>query len=272
MTTCAVMESPSQDRSQVSGPKPSGVILYQGNSQLDPDANITVIAVGLARRSNNIKTGGLIQTYILTDNGLDPVAAAQTGTDYAVCGNCPLRKTSTNTCYVDLTKAPMAVWNKYKRGKYPRICRKYWKLFSGRIVRLGAYGDPAACPIEIWKELLSHCAGWRGYTRQWKQFPEFKEICMASVHTAEELHEARKLGWKTFRIRLPEEPLEADEFICPAAIEGGKVRTCETCRACSGGQRNQQATPAAIVHGLPWKEVNYRKYRISLNVLTGKEV
>src|SRR5262245_33628424 len=54
--------------------KPQGVVLYRGPSLLD-GAPIVAVATNLARRSKNPKTGNAVQTYILADNGENPIEA-----------------------------------------------------------------------------------------------------------------------------------------------------------------------------------------------------
>src|SRR5919205_567706 len=103
-------------RSTVRG-KPQGVILYRGPSLLD-GSPIVCVAVGLARKSKNPKTGNAVQTYILADNGEDPVKAWQNGGDRAICGDCPHRG---STCYVNIVQAPLAIYRAYRRGTYPRF-------------------------------------------------------------------------------------------------------------------------------------------------------
>jgi hypothetical protein len=128
-----------------SNSKPQGVILYRGPSLID-GTPIVCVATGLARKSKNPKTGKLIQTYILADDSQTPVEAWKSGGDKAICGQCPHRGT---TCYVDVTKGPLSVYRAVQRGTYPQFDPKlHARLFRGRVVRLGSYGDPAAVPLE----------------------------------------------------------------------------------------------------------------------------
>src|SRR4051812_3947762 len=62
-------------RTTVRPRKPQGVILYRGPSLLD-GSPIVCVAVGLTHKSKNPKTGQrTVQTFILADNGEDPIAA-----------------------------------------------------------------------------------------------------------------------------------------------------------------------------------------------------
>jgi hypothetical protein len=67
--------------------KPTGQIIFKGPSELD-GAPIVVIAI---TRSTNSKTGDMVQTYILPNNGERPTINQQTGADVSICGDCKQR-------------------------------------------------------------------------------------------------------------------------------------------------------------------------------------
>lgn len=234
----------------------NGVVLYRGPSLIN-GSKIVVIATGLRRRSKNDKTGEFIQTYILSDEGQRPTDALDSGKDESVCGDCINRKVNGwGTCYVNLGQGPNAVYDGYKRNIYPDFTPDMLDdYFAGRIVRLGAYGDPAAVPTRIWKMICGVAEGWTGYTHQWRKCdPELKAFCMASVETVKGMRRAKAMGWKTFRVRASDEPVENGEFVCPASEEAGKTKQCEDCLACRGGEFNgKQVTPVIMVHGMHWK-------------------
>ncbi len=246
----------------------NGVVLYKGPSLINGKP-IVVIATGLERGSKNTKTGKFIQTYILSDDGERPTDALNSGADESVCGSCIHRKVDGwGTCYVNVGQGPNQVYAAYLRGAYPDFdISMLDDYFAGRIIRLGAYGDPAAVPVRIWALLCGVASGWTGYTHQWRRRrgkpacdQELRRYCMASVDTVAEMRLARRKGWKTFRVRNDDEPLEAHEFVCPAAEEAGKRRQCETCLACCGGEWNgKTVTPVIRAHGMHWKGVRFRK-------------
>jgi hypothetical protein len=223
-------------------PKPNGYVLYTGPSLLD-GANIVVIATGFASSSKNVKTGGMIQTYILrTDRS--PVDAVKSGADASICGACPHRGDGTGagrTCYVNVGQGPLAVWRAWRAGKYPALPPVHGRLygmFAGLRVRFGTYGDPAAVSWTLWRGIAAHAAGWTGYTHQWRVAPALAAYCMASVDNIEEAQEAQAAGWRTFRVALPDAAARImNEVICPASAEAGKKLQCADCMACSGGQR-----------------------------------
>jgi hypothetical protein len=245
---------------------PQGVVLYVGPSLLT-GTRIAVVATGLARKSKNPKTGGTVQVYIIDyrRNGKDPIATAKAGKDDSICGDCPHRGQGgkLGSCYVNLIQGPLAVYKALKFGSYPKFSRrKHLHLFADRVVRLGAYGDPAAVPLNVWETILEVAASWTGYTHQWRTCDQaLADILMASVETQAQAAQAQMMGWRTFRVRLPDQPVLENEFVCPASEEGGRRMTCERCRACGGATSSPQAaSPVVIVHGssrVPWKQMVY---------------
>jgi hypothetical protein len=225
----------------------SGAVLYAGPSCLD-GRPIVVIATGFRRNTKNPKTAGMLQVWILPARA-NPSKAHRNGDDVSVCGNCLHRLA--NTCYVHLGKAPLQVYRAWRRGLYPVLSPdEIAGRFAGRLVRLGAYGDPAAVPTELWKRVTCLASGWTAYTHSWRvSDPALKQFCMASCDRASDLERARALGWRTFRVLTDTDTLLADEFLCPASAEAGKRLTCATCLACRGGERRHQVTPAIYAHG-----------------------
>jgi hypothetical protein len=218
--------------------KPTGYVVYRGPSLLNGDP---IVVIALVSQSTNGKTGRMRQTYILHDT-LSPWQAVKAGKDECICGDCKHRGVngSERTCYVDLGHGPSAVFDCFIRGGYPDISSDpaaIRALYIGRKVRLGAYGDPAAAPVSLWLNLTVNAKGWTGYTHQWRRFPAFKLLCMASVDSPSERAEARALGWRTFRAKRKGDPGEPLEIICPASEEAGKRTQCERCLLCAGDGR-----------------------------------
>ena len=244
-------------------PKPNlnGVILYEGPSMIDGKP-IVVIAIF---ESNNSKTNNIVQTYIIRSD-LSPIDAVKSGADVTVCGACMHRGNGVDgtgrTCYVNLGHGPRAVYQSYIAGNYPRLESGAGILFAGLVVRLGAYGDPAAVPVAIWDDALSQAAGWTGYSHQWRsrKLRDVMKYCQASADKPEDVQAATALGYGTFRVR----PLKGagseilpGEFVCPASEEAGKVKTCAECRACDGS-----GTQVAIfAHGATAKKYTGERVR-----------
>jgi len=225
-------------------------VFYRGPSPID-GAPIVAIAT---LKSVNSKTGDMVQTWILRED-VSPLDAIATGEDRSICGNCARRGNATRkrTCYVDVGKAPMAVWSAFHRGQYVDLSNDpelVAYLIAGRIVRMGAYGDPAMVPVKQWRALLAAAAGRTGYTHAWRRVwaQALRPYVMASVDSVAEQDTARAMGWRTFRVRAETEPLQANEFACPASPEGGERMQCIDCQACDGG-RAGKASATIIVHG-----------------------
>ncbi len=230
----------------------SGVILYEGPSMID-GAPIVVIANRIATGSNNEKTGAMVQTFIIRTD-MHPLDALKTGADESVCGSCNARPAKDGFCYVNVGQSVASVYGAYQRGRYARPGIDYDRamladLFEGALFRLGSYGDPAAAPFEAWEAPVSKAKARNGYTHQWRRFPAFAAICMASCDTEADHIEAKAQGWRTFRIRLASDPIHPREIACPASKEAGAKTVCASCRACGGTRAKAKADIAIIAHG-----------------------
>ena len=251
--------------------KYNGVILYRGPSMLNGKP-IVVVATGLRDVSKNVKTGKFIQTYILSDEGERPTDALNSGLDESVCGDCIHRKKDGwGTCYVNHGQGPNRVYRAVLAGSYPEFSTNMLDSdFSGRVIRLGSYGDPCALPIKVWDRILVVTDGWTGYTHQWRHpsFQNYKKYCMASVESEKDLKLAREMGWRTYRIRSSiDDPLMPLEFVCPASSEAGYRLSCENCMACSGGNA-EKASVTIVSHGTHYK---VKRLAMKLNRLKGKK-
>lgn len=199
---------------------------------------IVAIATGFARKSANVKTGDMIQIWILNRN-LHPVIAQRTGKDKLVCGDCPLRPVNAaageSKCYVQTDRAPAAVWRTYQRGGYARM--ESTDVFVGRNVRFGAYGDPAKLPLPLVADIAGKARRWTGYTHQWRNplYAGFSRFLMASADDVESQIDARGRGWRTFRVAPTGSDFRlSDEISCPASKESGARTTCAQCTLCRG--------------------------------------
>lgn len=230
-----------------------GCIFYRGPSLLT-GAPILGILTGLDGGSRNAKTGPMVQAYILRAD-IEPMDAKRQNLDDAVCGDCQLRGRDglDSGCYVTVWNGPRIVWDRAQAGGYLEASWSDMQaLVEGQDVRLGAYGDPAAIPFEVWRALLVTASGWVAYTHQWATCDQrFKSIAMASVDSEREFHAAGLRGWRTFRVRMPEAPLIGSaEFICPASDESGQRTTCQNCQLCRGTSSPARSV-AIVAHGKP---------------------
>tara|TARA_R100000152_G_C6771103_1_gene197524 strand:+ start:1164 stop:1913 length:750 start_codon:yes stop_codon:yes gene_type:complete len=235
----------------------NGLIIYEGPSELDPAVPIVVIATF---GSNNRKTGSngrnMIQTWIMRQD-IAPWDAKKQDLDKAVCGDVPCRA----WCYV--FRGPLDVWKAYKRGSYDRA-EGVKPIAVGRDLRIGSYGDPSAVPMWVWIRHTRRSNSFAGYSHHWRTLdPKWKRFVMASVETPWDAIRANALGWRTFRVKLPEEPVLGFELPCPASEEMNKILTCVDCGQCDGinGGANR---PSRVInaHGPVLKR--YRAWRDGL--------
>lgn len=244
----------------------NGIILWTGPSALD-GAPIMVVATGIKSASSNVKTGNLVQTWILRAD-MEPTAAVNNGADSSICGDCPHKGELTprrnpetgrfqavrnvgRSCYVTVFQAPLNVYRTAMAGKYPApTLAESAAILAGRNVRLGAYGDPAAVPFDVWQEILSQSARGTGYTHQWRGADvRFAQYCMASADNAQEAQEAQAMGYRTFRVGSAAEKIARGEFLCPASKEAGAKVNCAACLACGGKSSPNKASVFIPAHG-----------------------
>lgn len=69
--------------------KTPSAVVYRGPSRYDAKTNIRAV---LVFNSANVKTGNMVQLYVLNDL-VPPHVAIKTGEDQSVCGSCPYRPT-----------------------------------------------------------------------------------------------------------------------------------------------------------------------------------
>ena len=230
-------------------------ILWKGASLID-SSPIVVIAQS---DSANSKTGNMIQTYILCDNGKSPIENSRTGADVAICGSCPHRGKPSDkdsgqaldrTCYVTLAHAPLGIWKKYNSGGYGNhVCSRQEIVAFGSFmgVRIGTYGDPYAVPNWVWESLISRAEFQTAYTHG--DFNRLPEYIMTSADTREQAESAWERGERTFRVVSSLDAIiKGKEILCPASEEAGKRVQCSACKLC-GGASIKGKSVAIPAHG-----------------------
>lgn len=230
---------------------PSGYVIYEGPSML---TGVPIVCIATLH-SVNRKTGDMLQTWVLLQDR-DPIAGSRSGADRAICGDCPARGVDgkQRSCYVQIARAPLGVWNAWRRGRYPvlRGHAALAELGRGRKVRLGAYGDPAAIPRYANESLTSECAGHTAYSHQsdWAGKTGFDAArMMVSADSLAEAESAWAAGARTFRVvGAVDELVAGREILCPASEEAGKRTQCARCLLC-GGASVQAKSIAIVVHG-----------------------
>lgn len=202
-----------------------GYVLWEGASELD-GAPIVVLAT---LRSKNVKTGDMVQTWILRSD-LEPHVARKCDGDLSICGNCPGRG---KWCYVTLHQGPLSTYRAFKRGRYQRMSAGAagW-LLRDREIRIGAYGDPAAVPARVWSALLGgHRANHTGYTHQAgnPRFASLSRYLMGSCQDPESLAAVKANGFRAFLAIPKGAPVPSGVVLCPSESRGVKCITCGLC-------------------------------------------
>lgn len=237
----------------------AGFILYEGASLYDGKP-IVVIAT---MESGNVKTGDMIQTWILLSGDVNPIEASRKGLDSSICGNCPhMGKPSdkatgwakSRSCYVNLLHGPLGIWKAYRNGSYPKATPyQLMNLARDRMVRVGSYGDPSAVPLDVWLELVRYSKGWTAYTHA-SQNP-MPDLLMTSADNLGQAQAAWMKGERTFRVvSSVDEVAKGREVLCPASKEAGQRSTCESCRLCNGAASKAKSI-AIVAHGNGRKHV-----------------
>lgn len=252
--------------------KPS-IVIYRGPSMLDGADIVALASVG----SSNVKTGSMIQTWIMRAD-LHPSEASARKADASVCGQCPRRHSLGGDCYVQIVHAPRSVWESWDRQGRPGENwsdeRQILALQSDARaygLRLGSYGDPMAVPYTVWQDLISALQPRSivGYTHQWDAsarilatfdragYSWFRDQIMASCDSTADAKQARSLGWRFF-LAIPESDFLGDwppngrtvmgAIQCPATVSD---RTCDECGACNGSQgRPDRVSVFLAEHGM----------------------
>lgn len=242
----------------------NGVIVYKGKSEIDGE---NVIAIATAEKNQNRKIGDIVQIWIIKPD-INPILAKRLGEDISICGDCKHR--DFKTCYVNLGHGPNQIFKAFHNDKYIKLDDN--SIFENAIVRIGAYGDPAAIPIHVWDKIAVYAENILGYTHQWnkKKFQLLKSYCMASVETEAEFDKAQSLLWRTFRVKLDHEPAFNTEMRCPASAEMGNKLTCEQCQSCSGAG-NSKKSVVINFHRYGFKNYILKRYIKGIKALKNKK-
>ena len=225
--------------------------VWAGPSQLTGDP-IMVLAIKAARASAaNAKTGDMWQMYILPATQ-SPTDAIASGADRAVCGLCPHRKPhgdgeesyGIGDCYTYGTTAVAAngSWRVERDGRSLEFSPD---MVTGDTVRLGAYGDPAAVPFEVWVPILAASTGHTAYTHQWRDCDaRFRDIAMASCDSVEDMALATSLGWRCYTVVPVGTGKIAGAVPCPSP----RIK-CADCLKCGGTASGRTGNVSIEAHG-----------------------
>lgn len=249
-------------------------LIWRGASRYDESANIRAVLVW---NSKNIKTGNMVQLFILPDKTA-PHKAVKSGKDHAICGTCPQRPALGGGCYVAVFQGPLSTWKASRKKRLvpleetlSRLALRASKQERGPVLRLGAYGDVAALPVELVRALVDAVKGRvTGYTHGWTALglagvEHLRDSCMLSVESEEMARTAQAAGWRTFRGRPAESADMPGEITCPTEYrEETQCISCGLCKGASLPARNISIP----VHGFAEK----RALRVVSLVSNGRKV
>ena len=226
-------------------------VFYRGPSELDGSPIIGVAIV----KSRNIKTGDMVQTWILPDGGMLPTDAMRDGADAGCCGDCPLRGEfdgdgnrikGSRICYVH----PQGINTTYAHNAHRDVVtpEEYADKIRtiGKPIRLGAFGEPPAIPFDVWEPMLYMLQdtglGWTGYTHQWRrsEFECWQDYLMASIQDVDEILENHPTPnrWRWFRANT-DGPVKGSEILCPNTAN--KDVKCTDCLLCVGNSKTAKS-------------------------------
>lgn len=228
--------------------KPNTYLLHEG-TLASGDAFIVTATL----KSKNEKTGNMVQIAIMLRD-VDPVAGVLSGLDaVTICTDCPFA--TGNGCYVNVAKSPLTIWRAFHRGNVPFLAPKdYARVFSGRKVRFGSYGNPTLIPISIVKAICAICEGWTGYFHNWKSMTpqlarRWNAYFMASTETKDSLAMANQLRLRTFHAS----PVQPEGTV--ECLSDTHNKECKDCMLCCGTKLNAKSV-WINPHGVKVKKAN----------------
>jgi hypothetical protein len=246
--------------------KPTGAVLWEGDSRLDGKP-IVAIATGLRTKSQNGKTGEMIQTWILRRD-VSPAVAKRSGADVSICGDCIHRAVGgLGTCYVNVGWGPQGIWKAYRKGIYPQLDDDIRESIRQEPVRFGSYGDPVAVPSRVWNRIMPRRPkDVTGYTHAWRRglAQHYKKFLMASVESEAEAKEAKAKGWRSFLVVPLNRSIPRGFAWCPSdRLNPGPKIPCEDCGACSG-TRGGSKSIGIFVHGNGAASFGFRERKANI--------
>lgn len=182
--------------------------------------------------STNRKTGDMIQTYLLDRETL----TSEPKVFGAKCSACPM----VDKCYVSQDKGAVRRALKKLLGEGSRsyahaTLDQVLPLLSGRLIRLGTYGDPSALPLSDLKAIVSSAKGHTGYTHFWREIdPAYSKFLMASCESLSDETEARLVGYRAFRVLLKGQEAHEVGARSVECLNASVGLTCAECLLCSG--------------------------------------
>lgn len=223
-----------------------GYVIHRG--QINGEKYVAIATM----KTSNRKTGQMVQVWFLLEDQ-NPVEAVKQGKDsFTICKDCPFA--SGNGCYVNVGQAPLSIWKGFHRGIYPELqAGEYSKIFAGKSIRFGAYGNPTLLPVEKVQAIAEVSKGWTGYFHDWKSNPlakEYAKFFMVSTETESSFKLAMSLKFRAFHVS-PIQPVETME-----CLSESKGIECKDCKLCAGLAKKRMKSIWINPHGSKSKKAS----------------
>ena len=207
----------------------------------------------------NTKIGDdFIQLSVLPLNGqIDTKSKGR----YSICGNCPHHLI--NSCYA-YDQGLFVMNREYKKGNYkPMAINDFKAIAKTKKIRFGRFGDLSLIPYEVVKDLADNCAGFTGYTNQWRSKhydPRFNNIFMLSTLGNKDSLKAFQMypDARQFKVIASDTMAINDNktFMNCATDNGFK---CSECMLCNGSSNTETINITIQAHGINYKTKNIKK-------------
>ena len=208
----------------------------------------------IALFTGNKKTGDMIQLSVLPVGG---DIADDTEGRAAICGTCP--HVALGSCYA-YDQGLFSMMKAFRKGSYKSMeLETFLTIAKTRKIRFGRFGDISLLPFNLVQEIAINCAGFTGYTNQWRSKhydSRFNELFMLSTLGSKDSKQASKKypDARQFKVINTEvdyiNNAEQGTITCPS--ENGF--NCNECLLCDGGAAGVSGVDIEIkAHGLDYK-------------------
>jgi len=197
------------------------------------------LTVSLVKNGNNLKLKTWLSPVVVYNIYITHPDQYKSWLEYElrVCSNfCEFRGDKSGGCYVKNMPFSVNSVRKSKQASFSLLPGLYSLRATahGDIDRLNGEGR------QFILDLLMNAHEVRGYTAGWRS-PEmqvFRPYLMASSYNQKARHEAKKLGWSTYRYQGTNESREKGEYACTVLGDkdpSERLRGCFNCQTpCAG--------------------------------------
>ena len=198
------------------------------------------LVVSLVKNGDNLKLKTWLSPVNVYNIYITHADTYKTWLEYElrVCSNfCQFRSDKEGGCYVKSMPFSVNMVRKSKQSSFSLLPGLYSLRATahGDIDRLNSEGQ------QFILDLLANAHEVRGYTAGWRAdyMQPFKPYLMASSYNQAARHEAKSLGWNTYRFQGSNEPRERGEYACTVLGDkhsSERLRGCFNCKTpCAGG-------------------------------------